>query len=132
MNEAVTTTLTGLRQAYPDASVTVTEDGQGGAYVVVEPVDPGPLYKERETWIGFHLAPTYPYADVYPHYVRPDLKRLDGRPCVNAVTGIQLVEWRSHPALQLSRVSRQPDVRPDKALTKLERVLDWLAHHEGG
>ena len=56
----------------------VRDDGEGGGFVFVEPLDPGPTYVQRETWIGFRITFQYPYADVYPHFARGDLARVDG------------------------------------------------------
>lgn len=124
-----------LRQAFPDAQLSVREDGSGGVYLLLDPVDPGSAYAQRETWVGFHLAFNYPYADVYPHFVRPDLTRVDGRPAANPGMGIQAVNWPAwdnRAALQLSRRSNRLNPRTDTATTKLVKVLDWLAKHGGG
>jgi hypothetical protein len=124
-----------LRQAFPDAQLGVREDGSGGAYILLDTVDPGPAYMQRETWVGFHIAFSYPHADVYPHFVRPDLTRVDGRPAVNPGMGVQLVSWPAwdnRAALQLSRRSNRLNPRTDTATTKLVKVLGWLSTHEGG
>lgn len=124
-----------LRLAFPDAQLDVREDGSGGAYVLLEPVDPGPMYVQRETWVGFHIVFNYPYADVYPHFVRPDLTRVDGRPVMNPGMGIQSVTWPAwddRAALQLSRRSNRLNPRTDTATTKLMKVVGWLSEHGGG
>lgn len=124
-----------LRQAFSGAQLDVREDGSGGAHVLLNPVDPGSLYVQRETWVGFHINYLYPNADVYPHFVRPDLTRVDGRATVNPTMGLQSVTWPAwdgRAALQLSRRSLRLNPNKDTATTKLVKVLDWLSKHEGG
>lgn len=127
--------ITELRLAFPNAQLDVREDGSGGAHVLLDPVDPGSLYTQRETWVGFHIPFNYPHADVYPHFIRPDLSREDGRPLINPEMGIQSViwaAWDNRPVLQLSRRSNRLNPLKDTATTKLVKVLDWLSKHGGG
>lgn len=104
----------------------IREDGEGGAYVILEQIDPGEPYVQTSTWIGFRISFQYPHADVYPHYVRGDLSRKDGRP-LGAGTSITTFEGR--PAVQLSRRSNNMDPLTDTALLKLHKVLHWLRTH---
>lgn len=112
-----------IRTAFPGAEVNVIEDGQGGATVVLDPVDPGAQYVQRETWIGFQITFQYPYSDVYPHFVRGDLARLDEAPLGE---GTSPLVWETRPAIQLSRRSNQLDPTTDTAVLKLLKVLEWL------
>jgi hypothetical protein len=111
-----------IRGALPDAEVSVREDADG-AVVIVEPVDPGEQYAQRETWIGFRITFQYPYSDVYPHFVRGDLSRTDGKP-LGEGTGMTTFENRQ--AVQLSRRSNRLNPATDTALIKLHKVLTWL------
>lgn len=111
---------------FPGASVDHDPDGAGGAYVVIGDVPLSAIYGQPTTWIGFHLTHTYPYADVYPHYVREDLCRADGR---TLGVGMSQVVFRGRPAIQLSRRSSQPNPARNGALLKLQRVLQWLNNH---
>lgn len=114
-----------IRKAFPESEVIAREDGEGGAYVVVEGVDLGDRYRPRESWIGFRVTFQYPYADVYPHYIRADLGRVDGRAIVGEGLGAgHSFEGRS--ALQISRRSNRLNPQTDTALLKLEKVLGWL------
>lgn len=85
------------------------------------------IFVQRVTWVGFRIGFQYPAAEVYPHHVRPDLERKDGR----AITGKGLHtnnSFEGRSSLMLSRVSKRRDVRDDTAVTKLRRVLAWLEH----
>ncbi len=113
-----------ITSAYPGVPFTVREDGEGGAYVVLEEVDPGPLYQVRVTWIGFRITFQYPFADTYPHFVRGDLARADGR-VLGEATSAATFEGRS--AIQISRRSNRLNPQTDTALIKLQKVLTWLA-----
>ena len=52
MKAEVERAIAEIREAYAETTVTVREDGEGGAYAIVEAVDPGPVYRERVTWIA--------------------------------------------------------------------------------
>jgi len=103
--------------------VTTREDGEGGAYVIVEEVDLGDPWQQPTTWIGFRITFQYPYIDVYPHYVRGDLARADGQPLGDAMSPTTFEE---RPAIQASRRSNRWDPRLDTAAIKLQKVLLWL------
>jgi hypothetical protein len=66
------------RKTFDPAAVTVDHDGAGGAWVMIDPVRLGHTYVQDSTWIAFQITFPYPEADVYPHFVRPDLSRADG------------------------------------------------------
>lgn len=112
-----------LRRAHPRTTLTVRDDGQGGAYVTLAPLPLGSPYAQGETWMGFQVSHLYPQADVYPHHVRGDLSRLDGAG-LGAATGSSSFEGRS--SVQLSRRSNRRDAAADTALLKMERILAWL------
>jgi hypothetical protein len=116
-----------IREAYSETTTTVREDGEGGVYVILEEADPGFVYRERVTWIGFRITFQYPYSDTYPHYVRGDLSRSDGRPLGEGMSQNQSFEGR--PAVQISRRSNHLDPSTQTALIKLQKVLAWLAAH---
>lgn len=116
-----------IKSAYPESQVTVREDGEGGAYVILEEVDLSPLYQPPRTWVGFRITFQYPYADTYPHYVRGDLSRVDGRPLGQGTSSNTTFEGRS--AVQISRRSNRLDPRTETAVIKLHKVLTWLASH---
>ena len=68
-----------LRARFPDTEVDAVGTGDGGAIVTIARVDPGPTYVQRETWMRFAISFQYPYADIYPLFVRSDLDRVDGQ-----------------------------------------------------
>ncbi len=124
MNDAVTNALEDIRAAYPDATVTATPDNDGGAYVIIDAVPLGAPYKQESTWFGFRITFQYPYADVYPHFVRSDLERMDGRPLGDGMsTGHN---FAGRPAVQISRRSNRLNPATDTAALKLAKVLQWL------
>ena len=123
MHSEVEEAVEELRAAFPGISVTAEDDGDGGAFVQMFPVDPGPTYAQRETWLRFHIACQYPYADVYPLHVRPDLARADGS---GHGTGLALSAFRGVGTLQLSRRSNRRSAEFDTAARKVLKVLEWL------
>jgi hypothetical protein len=119
----VATAIEDIRAAFPDAVAQVREDGDG-VVVVLDPVDPGPAYVQRTTWIGFRITYQYPYSDVYPHFVRGDLARADGAPLGE---GLTVTRFENRAAVQISRRSNRLDPATDTAVLKLTKVLHWLA-----
>jgi len=126
MKHEVEHAIAEVKVAYPESILTIREDGEGGAYVILEELDPGELYVQRKTWVGFRITFQYPYADTYPHFVRGDLTRVDGR-ALGEGTGSTTFEGRT--AIQLSRRSNHLDPRTETVLIKLQKVLAWLATH---
>jgi hypothetical protein len=105
-------------------TVTAEPDGTGGAYVVIDPIDPGPAYQQRESWLGFQITYLCPDADIYPVFLSPDLVRVDG----NAHTApITPAKWRGRDALQYSLRSPQRDPEIDTAAIKTAGVIACLA-----
>lgn len=131
LKPAVEKAIKDLRKAFPEATVSLTEDGQGGAYVVIDPVSLDPqIFVQSETWVGFPLSFQLPYADIYPIHVRPDLARRDGR----ELSGEALhpnYDFQGQPSLMLSRRSKIRDPEHDKPHLdkphlKVRKVLEWL------
>ena len=124
MTPTVAEAIDEIKATFEGTTVGVDDDGEGGAYVRIEPVDPGPPYVQRETWIGFRITAQYPYADVYPHFVRPDLSRVDGNPLGE---GMSPNNYREQPAIQVSRRSNHLNPATATAALKLQKVLNWMA-----
>ncbi len=123
MTPEVAEAIEEIRSSFPEAAVDVREDGEGGAVVLVDPVDPGPQYQQRATWVGFRITFQYPYSDVYPHFVRGDLARVDGAPLGE---GTSVTTFERRPSVQLSRRSNRLNPETDSAAIKLHKVLTWL------
>jgi hypothetical protein len=123
LTPAVEQAIAEVRTALPDCAVTIREDGEGGAWVIVDDLKLGPPYLQDSTWVGFRVTFAYPYADVYPHFVRGDLARVDGQPLGEAMSPSA---FEGRPAIQLSRRSNHLDPVRDTAMLKLGKVADWL------
>lgn len=127
MTEHVAKAVEELRLHFEGHQMSVQEDGDGGAWVIIEEVPIDGLYTFGHSWVGFRITFQYPHADVYPHFVRGDLQRLDGRPLGEGIQAGQAFLGR--PALQLSRRSNRLNPRTDTALLKLHKVLLWFRTH---
>jgi len=112
-----------LRETWPESELTVKPDPQGGALVVLETVPLFPPYAQVTSWIGFLLSFQYPYADVYPHFVRGDLARSDGKALGEAMT---VTTFDGRPAIQVSRRSNRHEPEFQTAAIKLHKVLEWM------
>lgn len=123
--DAIVEAIEELRQTFEDAIVTVEDDGAQGAWVTIDAVPLGPVYEQDRSWIAFQITFPYPEADIYPLFVRPDLRRKDGG---SHGLGFQLVAWgpRGEPGTQLSRRSNRLNPAVDTAATKVLKVLKWL------
>lgn len=123
MTPDVEAALEELRRGLPDNPVTSHEDGEGGAYVIAENVELGGPWAQPSTWIGFRIPFSYPYADVYPHFVRGDLCRTDNGALGEALTS---TTFDGRAAVQISRRSSHRDPSVETALLKLLKVIEWL------
>lgn len=116
-----------IRTAFPANEVRVTPLETGGAEVTVEGVDLTERYESRTTFVGFRIEHTYPYSDVYPHFIRPDLRKTDGTSLPNP--GMTQYQWQNQPAIMVSRRSNRWDANTDTAVGKLHKVVEWIRHH---
>jgi len=121
---AVIRALEEINANFPECKQVVREDGEGGAYVIVEDVPIGAPFAQATSWVGFRITFQYPYADVYPVFVRADLTRVDGKPVLGEAMSQTTFEGRS--AIQLSRRSSKLNPAIDTAVLKLLKVLKWL------
>lgn len=126
-----------IAENHPGQPLSVMPDGQGGAFVILDGLALGCPYSQPDTWTGFHITQSCPYSDVYPHFVRADLTRIDGGglgeglsvghsfppPGAAGVTNAQ-----RRPAIQVSRRSNKRDNTSDleTPLLKMLKVLRWL------
>ncbi len=113
-----------LKRQFDAASFTIREDGQGGAYVVIDPVELGPGYRPSATWIGFQIPAQYPYADIYPVFIGGDVVRVDGVALAAPVTPGHQFEGRA--AIQVSRRSAAAQSGSQKAVAKILKVINFL------
>jgi hypothetical protein len=124
MKVEVSSAIEELKRQFSAAALSVREDGQGGAYVVIEPVSLGPKYQPDATWVGFHIPPQYPYADIYPVFIGGDVRRANGTPFTVPVTPGHQFEGRA--AIQVSRRNTTAQAGLQKVGSKILKVLDFL------
>jgi hypothetical protein len=124
MKVEVSTAIEELKRQFGGSSLTAREDGQGGAYVVMEPVQLGPKFRPPETWVGFQIPAQYPYADLYPVFIGGNVVRADGAAFQAPVTPGHNFEGRG--AIQISRRSAAAQSGTQKAVAKILKVLDFL------
>lgn len=124
MKTEVAGAIEDLRKQFTDATVTAREDGEGGAYVIMEPMTLGPKYRPCSTWMGFRIVAQYPYADIYPVFIGADVVRADGAPFQVPVTPGHTFEGR--PALQVSRRNTAAQNGAQRAPAKVLKILDYL------
>lgn len=113
-----------LKRQFSTSSFAVREDGQGGAYVVMEPVTLGLKYRPAATWVGFQIPAQYPYADIYPVFIGGDVVRSDGVAFVAPVVSGHHFEGRL--AIQVSRRNSAAQSGLQKVPAKILKVLDFL------
>jgi hypothetical protein len=112
-----------IKLAFPEHTINVEAEAQGGAYVIVNNLLIGEQYVPSTSWIGFLITFQYPHADVYPHFIDGELRRVDG---VVQGAGLSKTTWRNRPVIQVSRRSNRLNPAIDTAATKLTKVLTWL------
>lgn len=121
---AVAVAVDGIRRAFPDAPVYAWPDGQGGAFVVIDDVELGVTWTPSRSWLGFMISYLHPETDCYPHYVRPDLLRTDGRALAAPFHGGQ--SFDGVYAIMVSRRSPGRDPRLDTPARKTQSVLQFV------
>jgi hypothetical protein len=124
MKVEVATAIEELKSQFVTSSFAVREDGQGGAYVIMEPVQLGAKFLPIATWVGFQIPAQYPYADIYPIFIGSDVKRADEVAFQAPVTPGHSFENRG--AIQISRRSAAAQSGSQKAVAKILKVLDFL------
>lgn len=125
MKSHVANAVDELDRAFLSSPVSSREDGQGGAYVIVEHVPIGPKYAPASTWLGGHITAQYPYADIYPLFIGADVHRVDGVAFEAPVTAGAKFEQRA--ALQVSRRNNHTQNYPQTAVSKFLKILHFLA-----
>jgi hypothetical protein len=124
MNAPVQQAIAELKATFDPSAVVVEDDGQGGAFVIVESVALNGPYEQKETWVGFHLTGQFPYADIYPVFVRSDLHRADGMALGDGISPGQ--NFRARGAVQVSRKSNGRDPLVETASAKILKVRKFL------
>jgi hypothetical protein len=123
LKAAVERGIVEIRETVADNPVSVRDDGQGGAVVRVDNLHIGDQYEPSVSWVESVLTFQYPAADVYPHFLVPDLKRKDRNPLGD---GFGQVTWNNASATQVSRRSNRMNAAFDTAAIKLTKVLQWI------
>jgi hypothetical protein len=114
-----------LLKANVDGDVAVTALADGGAQIRIDKLGLGPPYAQDESWFGFTLTYLHPYGDIYPHFVRPDLTRLDGGPLGEAIHAGNA--FYGQPAVMVSRRTRIfGPANPVDPVLKLLKVQQWM------
>lgn len=123
MKPEIEQAITELRSCFGDTEVVAHAKENGNVIVTIDSIDVGSRYTPPQTWVKFAITFQYPYADIYPLFVRPDLVRADGQPYGK---GIKLTSFEGQPALQLSRQNNHLNPEIDNATLKVTKVIQWL------
>lgn len=127
MKAAVAQAIEEIRAAFQGHAVESDEDSDGGAFVRVHETSFGEQMQPKIGWVTFHIVYTYPAADIYPHFVPGDLRRLDGQQLGEGFHAKEMKLGRFQgPATMVSRRSKRWDPAIDTAAIKLAKVLDWI------
>lgn len=124
MKKEVATAIDELKRHFSSSVVTSSEDGSGGAYVFIEPVDLGRRFSPGSTWLGAHIPPLYPYADIYPVFMGADVTRSDGVLFVPPITNG--ANFSGRPAIQISRRNNLAGQMPQTAVAKFLKILNFM------
>jgi len=124
-----------LREGLPGHAITVKEDPEGGAFVIVEGIDIGECFSPSVSWVGFHITWPYPESDVYPHFIDQEVRYIGkgpspvqhaGGPLPSSMSRGQKMPGFDKAAIQVSRRSNRWNPATDTALRKLLRVVAFL------
>lgn len=114
----------GLRKAFPESKIETHDDGGGGVRVVVDSVTLGAKFTPGVTWIGGHITPQYPYADIYPLFIGGDVRFANGTALVPPISPGH--NFCGRTALQISRKTNRLEPALQTAAGKFQKVLYWL------
>lgn len=92
--------------------------------MIVHDLDVGDQYAPSTGWLGFLITFQYPNADVYPHFLDPDVHRVDGAALGEGFQPSN--NFWERAATQVSRRSNRWNPAVDTAAIKLARVLEWI------
>lgn len=131
MQEAVRKAIDEIAARYPGHQIRICEDGQGGAYVIVDELQLGDRYAPPTSWIGLHITCLHPEPDIYPFFLSGDVRYVGDGPTPNggypeAISPGHKMPGFDLPAIQVSRRSNGWNPRRDTAAAKLARILDWI------
>lgn len=117
-----------IRAAFPGVSLEIEEDPEGGAFVTANDFALGEQFEPERSWCGFRITFQYPFADIYPHYFTPLLRRKNRQPLGEAFHANHQWEHpsRKDPATMVSRRSNHRNAATETAALKLAKVLDWI------
>lgn len=124
MNQEVAKAIAELRKAFEPSEITVSEDAEGGAYVIVETVTIGNRHQPPQTWLGGHIPALYPAADIYPVFMGADVRLASGAEYQAPVTRGHSFQGR--PAIQISRRNNQIHLASQTAVAKFTKILHFL------
>ena len=113
-----------LKRAFPDSELMVSEDGQGGAHVIVESVSIGVHYEPERSWLGGHIPAQYPNADIYPVFMDGAVRRRDGKAFEAPITAGR--NFCGRPAIQISRRNNLMQNSGQTAVAKFLKILNFL------
>jgi len=125
MKSEVEKAIAEIRQAFNGHLIEVETETEGGTYVIVRDLFVGEQYSPNKIWVGFKIGFEYPYADIYPHFVEPNLQRVDGSALASGFSSAP-INWQQRSAIQVSRRSNRWNPAVDSAATKLAKVLEWI------
>lgn len=135
MTDHVQARLEELRTGMAGHDVRVQEDENGGAFVIVDGIEIGEQFAPPRSWIGFHITWADEDADVYPHFIDPDVRYVgsgdapnqhpDGNLPTSMTRGHEMPGFNI-PAIQVSRRSNRRNSDTDSPLQKLLRVIEFL------
>ena len=124
MKQDVANAIEELKQAFPSSAIINSEDGQGGAYVVVERVYIGEHFVPAITWMGGHITALYPYADIYPVFIDANVRRADGKSFEKPITLGHT--FANRPAIQISRRNNRVQNSPQTAVAKFLKIINFV------
>jgi len=128
MKAEIETAIQEIRDAF-GCALEIERDADGGAFVKALNLELGPQYEPDRSWVAFRITYQYPFADVYPHMVVPNLRRRDGKALGEAFHS-ENQAWEPpsgrQPAVMVSRSSKHRDPAVETAAIKLAKVLDWI------
>ncbi len=115
-----------IRGAFGE-SVKVVAEPDGSAWVELSDIQLPSRYQPDRSFVLFRVPAQYPYADIYPVFVIPDLSTKDGDDLGPAMTStIATMGGETRAVTQISRRSNRLDGAHQSVVHKIDKVLNWM------
>lgn len=128
VTSGVALAISEVRARFGEERVIAWPEASGGAWVVLESVEIGNFWTPTTTWLGFLISYLHPDADCYPHFIGPDVARVDGKPLIPPFNPGQI--FCGIQATMISRSSPRRRKTVETPADKADKLISFVRSPE--